>query len=197
MVFLRRVIALLNLPCYWSWQKTRQCRGVLSINLIGALLAACAAPPIEFEKHVYSIPVPNTSLALEFPSSGFKLEVKDTNPPYYFFTNAKAKLNISFTLERATKCNSSETCRNYFANKTTASGASKKSWQPVRIGGIFASESAEEATDTPDSKRKFMLAHFVKEGMWINVRLSKTDYTESDREQFERLVLAIQFWSKL
>lgn len=167
------------------------------LAIMCALLAACASPVIKIEKHVYSIAVPNTALVLEFPSEGFRMEVSDNNPPYYYFTNEKGRLNISFSFERATKCNSSETCRDYFANKLSASDVSKNGWKPARIGDVFVSESMNGLASGSGTKQQYMNAHFVKEGMWINVRLSKAAYSENDRDLFVKLVRAIQFWPKL
>lgn len=174
----------------------RRCHSSLFI-IMCMLIAACATPLIEPQGHVYSIEVPNSPLVLEFPSGGFKMEVADNNPPYYYFTNEKAKLNLSFSFERATKCNGSEACRDYFANEFSKADASRKIWQLTRIGEVFVSESQDGSADSSGTKQQYMNAHFVKDGMWINVRLSKADYTEADRDLFVKLVRSIQFWPKL
>ena len=161
-----------------------------------ALLTACATPVPEPQRHVYSLEVPGTALVLELPSDGLKLEVADNNPPYYYFTNEKIQLSISFSLERATKCSSSESCRDYFTNKFSTVGAGRKSWLLSRIGEVFVSENIEESPGS-GTRQQYMNAHFVKSGMWINVRLSKNNYTGSDRELFVKLVKSIQFWPKL
>ncbi len=168
-----------------------------SLLILGcALLTACATPPAEPQRHVYSLEVPDTALVLELPSDGLKLEVKDNNPPYYYFTNEKIQLSISFRFERAAKCSSSESCRDYFTNKFSSTDASRKSWLPSRIGEVFISEGGE-GSGSSGARQQSMNAHFVKNGMWINVRLAKNNYMESDRELFVKLVKSIQFWPKL
>ena len=169
----------------------------ISLVILCALLAACATPSIELERHVYSIAVPGTALVLEFPSEGFKLEVADNNPPYFYFSNEKSRLNVSFRFDRATECKSSETCRNYFANEFCHADTSRKSWYHSRIGDVYISESMDGSADDSGTRQQYMNAHFVKEGMWINMRLSKTAYVETDRELFVKLVRSIQFWPKL
>lgn len=169
----------------------------ISFVIMCALMAACSTPSIEIERHVYSIAVPGTALVLEFPSRGFRLEVADNNPPYFYFSDEKTKLNVSFSFGRATECNSSETCRDYFANESSPAHASRKNWHHSRIGEIYISESMDGSADNSGARQQYMNAHFVKEGMWINVRLSKTAYVETDRELFVKLVRSIQFWPKL
>ncbi len=154
---------------------------------------------------VYSIPVPHTTLVLEFPSDGFKLEVSDDNPPYYYFTNAQAKLNMSFSFERATKCRTSESCRDYFVKEFNSTRASKKIWQISRLGEIFISETSDDTvvdSSTHSSTHsstsvQYLNAHFVKDSVWINLRLSKTGYRPSDRAFFLRLIQSIKFWPKV
>ena len=145
---------------------------------------------------VYSIPVPHTPLVFEFPSAGFKLEVSDDNPPYYYFTNAQSTVNMSFSFERAKKCRTSESCRDYFVKEFNTTSASKKNWQLSRLGEIFISETG----DTPvvgSSTVQYLNAHFIKDSVWINVRLSKTGYRPSDRAIFLRLVRSVKFWPKI
>lgn len=168
-----------------------------SLAILCALIAACATPPIEIERHVYSIAVPGTALVLEFPSEGFKLEVADNNPPYFYFSNEKTKLNVSFRFARATECKSSETCRNYFANEFSPADTNRKNWHHSRIGDVYISESMNGSADNSGARQQYMNAHFVKEGMWVNVRLSQTAYAETDREPFVKMIRSIQFWPKL
>ena len=94
------------------------------------------APTEQLQGTVFSIPVPRTMLVFEFPSDGFKLEVSDDNPPYYYFTNAQTKLNVSFSFERAIKCHTSESCRDYFVKEFNSTRASKKNWQLSRLAKI-------------------------------------------------------------
>lgn len=161
------------------------------------LLAACATPSLpEQQGSVFSIAVPDSGLILEFPSQGFRLEVADNKTPYYYLSNEHTKLNVSFSFERTAKCNSSESCRDYFANGLKAADASRKSWHISRIGDVFVSESMGIPAGDMGQKQRHMNAHFVKDGVWINVRLSKVDYQEADRELLVSFVRSIQFWKK-
>ena len=173
-----------------------RCRAGWLITVCAAV-AACATPLIEQQGPVYSIEVPGTTLVFEFPSDGFELEVSDNNPPYYYFTNQRSKLNLSFSFERATKCNSSEACRDYFANEFSKADTSRENWRPARIAEVFVSESQDSSAGSSGEKQQFMNAHFLKDGMWVNVRLSKADYRDGDRELFVKLVRFIQFWPKI
>ena len=150
---------------------------------------------------VYSIPVPHTTLVFEFPSDGFKLEVSDDNPPYYYFINAQAKLSMSFSFEQAIKCRTSESCRDYFVKEFNSTRASKKNWQLSRLGEIFISETSDDPVGDSSTHSsapvQYLNAHFVKDSVWINLRLSKTGYRPSDRAFLLRLIRSIKFWPKV
>ena len=174
------------------------------LAVISAIVAGCTigkqTQPLpsteEQQGPVYSIPVPHTPLVFEFPSAGFKLEVSDDNPPYYYFTHAQAKLNMSFSFERATKCRTSESCRDYFVKEFNTTSASKKNWQLSRVGEIFISETSDESKGD-SSKVQYLNAHFIKNDVWINLRLSKTGYLPADRALFLRLIRSVKFWPKI
>ena len=155
------------------------------------------APTEQLQGTVFSIPVPHTMLVFEFPSDGFKLEVSDDNPPYYYFTNAQTKLNVSFSFERAIKCHTSESCRDYFVKEFNSTRASKKNWQLSRLGEIFISETSDEALDDSSTQVQYLNAHFLKDSVWINLRLSKAGYRPPDRALFLRLIRSIKFWPKI
>jgi hypothetical protein len=166
-----------------------------------ALVTACATPAgtavssIENKGSVYSIAVPTTALVLRFPAEGFKVEQADDRRPYYFLTDDKTRLNVSFNFERATKCKSSESCRNYFAEKLKRGYPDKKNWRSSQVGEVYASENLDGPVNGLNLRQQHMNAHFVKEGVWIDVHLSKVGYREADRELFLNFVRSIRIAS--
>ena len=161
------------------------------------LLAACTSYSLgQLHNSVFSFDVPGTGLVLEFPSQGFKLEVADDKPPYYYLSNEKAGLSVSFSFEMTNKCNSGVSCRDYFANDLKASGLSDRNWQTSRLGDAYLLESMDVRSGDVGRKQQRMYAHFVKNGVWVNVHLSKIDSQESDRALFINFIRSIQFWQK-
>jgi hypothetical protein len=174
-------------------------RGLL---LLCALLAGCAAPvsrpvsSIEQRGLIYSIEVPSTALVLEFPAEGFKLQQADDQRPYYFLSNEKTRLNVSFNFEPARKCNSSESCRDYFAEKLKGAYPNKKNWRSTRVGDVYASENLDPPQGGLDLRQQHMNAHIVRDGVWIDVHLSKVRFQEADRELFTSFVRSIRIRQK-
>jgi hypothetical protein len=167
-----------------------------------AFVAGCATPggtpvsSIERTGAVYSIAVPATALALQFPAEGFRIEQADDRRPYYFLSNGNTRLNVSFNFERATRCRSSEACRNYFAEKLKAGFPNKKNWRSSQVGEAYASENLDGPVSGVNLRQQHMNAHFVKQGVWIDVHLSKVGYQEADRELFLSFVRSIRFRPK-
>jgi hypothetical protein len=166
--------------------------------VLGALLAACAAPvskpvsSIQNRGSVYSIAVPSTALALEFPADGFKIAQADDYRPYYFLTNEKTRLNVSFNFEPAAKCTTSEACRDYFAGKTKGAYPNKTNWRSSKVGDVYASENLDGPVNGLDLRQQHMNAHIVRDGVWIDVHLSKVRFQEADRELFLSFVRSIR-----
>jgi len=166
--------------------------------VLGALLAACAAPvskpvsSIQNKGSVYSIAVPSTALALEFPAAGFKIAQADDYRPYYFLTNDKTRLNVSFNFEPAAKCSTSEACRDHFAGRMKGAYPNKTNWRSSKVGDVYASENLDGPVNGLDLKQQHMNAHIVRDGVWIDVHLSKVRYQEADRELFLNFVRSIR-----
>ena len=163
-----------------------------------ALLSACAASvskpvsSIHTDGWVYNIAVPSTALVLEFPAEGFKIQQADDYRPYYFLTNGKTGLNVSFNFEPAAKCTTSEACRDYFAGRMKGAYPNKTNWRSSKVGDVYASENIDGPVNGFDLRQQHMNAHIVRDGVWIDVHLSKVRYQEADRELFLRFVRSIR-----
>ena len=169
---------------------------ILAISCL--LLAACATPvskpvsSIQNNGSVYSIAVPSTALALEFPAEGFKIAQADDYRPYYFLTNEKTHLNVSFNFEPAAKCATSQACRDYFAGKMKGAYPNKTNWRSSKVGDVYASENLDGPVNGLDLRQQHMNAHIVRDGVWIDVHLSKVRFQEADRELFLNFVRSIR-----
>src|ERR1700682_1791994 len=134
------------------------------VIILCALITACATSSIEKQGPAYRITVPTTALVLEFPSDGFKLEQADNSRPYYYLKNDKIGLNVSFNFERAGKCDSSASCRDYLSDKLKTGFPSKKSWRSSQIGDVYVSENMDGPVNGFNLNQKHMNAHFVRGG---------------------------------
>ena len=170
--------------------------------LFALLAAGCATPvarpvsSIEIQGSVYSIVVPSTGLVLEFPAEGFKLQQADDRRPYYFLSNEKTKLNVSFNFEPATRCKSSEACRDYFSEKLKVAFPNKKNWRSFKVGEVYAAENLDGPVSGYDLRQQHVNAHIVRDRVWIDVHLSKVRYTEADRELFLSFIRSIRVRQK-
>ncbi len=160
---------------------------------VSFLLAACAGNSIEKQGSMYRITVPSNNSIIEFPAEGFKVEEANTSKPYFQLMNNKTKMNVTFDFKRAKKCNDSQSCRDYLAYNMKIAYQSKKNWVASRIGDVFISENM----DGPllggfNPRQQHMNAHYVKDGLWLDVHLTKLNYQENDRELFVNFIRSIQ-----
>jgi hypothetical protein len=189
----------------------------LWVSICVLLLTSHATAEVKIIDSNYTVIAPEWRFALQFPAEEFTVEVEDTRRPYYYFMNKKIGVNVSFNFERAVNCTSSESCRDYFANKLRSIFPEKKNWGMFQLGGIYISEN----TDAPvseserkqfekmtgvkdlanfpiglDLKQQHWNAHIVKKGIWVDVHLSKVNYQEADRELFTNFVRSIVIRSR-
>ena len=156
------------------------------------LLSACATSSIEKLGSTYRIVVPASNWVLEFPGEGFKVNTADTSRPYYYLSSPD--INVSFSFDRAIKCTSSESCRDYHANRLKAvyPHPRKQGWRMSQVGDVFVSENTDGVIEGFNLRQRHWNAHYVREGIWVDVHLSKTNYRESDRELFVRFIRSVK-----
>ena len=159
-------------------------------------LSACATSSIEKQGPAYRIAMPAGKWVLEFPDEGFKINTADTSRPYYFLSSPE--LNVSFSFDRATRCASSEACRDYHAGRLKAAypHPRKQAWRMSQVGEVFVSENTDGPVEGFNLKQRHWNAHYVLDGIWVDVHLSKTDYRESDRELFARFIRSLKLKPK-
>ena len=142
----------------------------------------------------YRIPIPTTDLIMEFPLDGFEVETEDRSRPWYYLVNRTTGVNVSFNFERIEDCNSSETFRDYFAAARLGMGRdpNKKNWEMSQVGDIFISEYMQGPIEGLDLRQQHMNAHYVAQGIWADIHLSKVQYQGMDKELFLRFLRSIK-----
>src|SRR5690242_4868656 len=109
------------------------------------LVAGCAATVVSSLNRygtVYRVKIPESAATIAFPAEGFEVETADDARPYYFLTNRKTGLAVSFNFEPVRKCNTSEECRDYLVAKLRTVSF-KKDWTVSKIGGVAVSEHTD------------------------------------------------------
>lgn len=161
------------------------------------LLAGCATAVSSLEKHgpVYRIQVPTRGSVIEFPADGFRVNQADDARPYYYLSNDKTRLNVSFNFESATKCRSSMDCRDYLLGKLRTVSF-KRDWSTSKVGEVYISENTDGPINGIFLRQHHINAHYVVEGVWIDLHMSKVDYRESDHRIFLDFLRSIRIKSK-
>ena len=169
--------------------------GVLGVCL---LLAACATAVSSLQQQgsMYRIQIPSSSSVIEFPARDFRVNQADDSRPYYYLSNDKSHLNVSFNFEPATSCTSSQQCRDYMLEKLRKMSF-KKSWSTSKVGQVYVSENMDGPVNGIFLRQQHMNAHYVVDGVWIDVHMSKVNYRASDHKIFVEFLRSIRIKNKV
>ena len=136
------------------------------------------------------LPVPHEGIAIEFPLAEFELEIADLTVPYFYITNPRTGLNVSFNFEPVVACENSRECRDFLAQ------VEGQFWPPgfrrAEIGDVSVAEFVAANGEIGQIKQFTMFAQFVRNGCWVDAHLSKVQYRESDHSLFESFVRSVR-----
>jgi hypothetical protein len=158
------------------------------------LVAGCAATAVSSltkDGSVYRVKIPESTSTVAFPADGFQVNQADDARPYYFLTNRKTGLNVSFNFEPVRKCKTSEECRDYLVARLRTVSF-KKDWSVSKIGEVPVSEHLDGPIDGLNLRQHHLNAHYIVDGVWIDMHLSKVDYRPADHELFASFVRSIR-----
>jgi hypothetical protein len=141
----------------------------------------------------YRIFLPTGQSTIVFPLSSFLVKEADPKTPYYFFVDENSHLSVSFNFEPAIKCNNSEDCRDYFDSKLKRLYPQRIGWTNSEVDGVYISENIDmsEPVKGMSLRQKHINAHYVRDGIWIDMHLSKPLYDEKDRELFLKFIRSV------
>jgi hypothetical protein len=132
---------------------------------------------------------------LQFPEGDFQLQMEKHSPDgqnhYYSFHSKKLQLNVSFTLETAEKCFCSKECRDLYL-KVPNPGIVN----PQKVNNFDLNEFAVVEFLVPEFKgvkvnQMNFSAHYVKDGYWVDMHLSKAQYQPGERSIFENFAKSV------
>ncbi len=151
--------------------------------IIFLLLPGCATFPENLSGD-FSIPIPSTPHQFKFSSKHIKLEIKDEKRAYYYLIDHTSGLLIFFNFENARECDSSESCRDYFAKRIKKLYPDRTNWTFSQIGDVFVFENMDKMYQGIDLQHHHMYAQYVIDGVWIDLYLSKVGFQKKDRKIF-------------
>ena len=166
----------------------------VAVVLSCLLVVGCAATAVSSLKRegaVYRVKVPQSASTIAFPADGFQVNTADDARPYYFLKNTSTGLNVSFNFEPVTKCKTSEECRDFLVAKLRTVSF-KKDWTVSKIGGVAVSEHTDGPIEGLNLRQHHLNAHYVVDGVWIDMHLSKVDYRAADHAVFADFVRSLQ-----
>lgn len=166
---------------------------VYCLIAIPLFFATCAASPLNKQTGFYDMPAPIGSRIIKFPSAGFQVKLAQPSRPYYYYTNERTGMNISFIFDRADRCKSSKACSQFVFNMQKKGGNKLESdWNTFQEGEIFVSEYMIKKVEGVDLMQHNMNVHYVFDGIWLDVHISKARFRESDRKLFLDLIHSIK-----
>jgi len=172
--------------------------------LIACVLSIFLAHPIATlatqSTQVISFTVPDAGWSLTLPGEGLELERQQLKPDgrhgYFLLKDNKNLMTISFFIEPATKCKSSKECRDMVLK------AGNPAWEDPRnvvlgeIGDVSYFEFFMPSYQGMPLKQQHMYAQFVVDGFWVDLHISKTQYTTEERVLFVERVKSVKFEPK-
>ena len=165
----------------------------IAVVLSCLLVAGCATAVSSLEKEgsVYRVKIPESASTIAFPADGFRVDQADDARPYYFLTNKKTGLNVSFNFEPVMKCKTSEECRDYIVARLRPVSF-KKDWSVSKIGDVPVSEHLDGPINGLNLRQHHLNAHYIVDGVWIDMHLSKVAYRDADHDLFVNFVRSIR-----
>lgn len=158
----------------------------------------------------YLVSADTASWSLQFPKAGLELQqskFRNEGRSRYFHFSDKKGLNISFFIEPASSCRTSLECRKMQHDTPSGSMKVSKYIKDYEINDFAVVEYfLEKAGDDlirqiPALKDKIINqgninAHYVKDGYWVDIHISKLNFTDSDKLYFENILKSLVFINK-
>ena len=113
-----------------------------------------------------------------------------------YFHLQKDLVNVSFWIEPVDKCKSSKECRDMVLKVGNPAWGEYQDLLSSEIGGISYFEFFRPTVMGRKVDMLDMYAQFVKDGIWIDLHISKLLYKKNDHAIFEELVKSAEFVSK-
>jgi hypothetical protein len=147
------------------------------------------------ENGVFTITSKTVKWGIQFPEGDFQLKMERHSPDglnhYYHFLSKEMDFEASFSLETAERCFCSKECRDIYL-QTPNPGIVN----PQKINKFDLNEFAVVEFLIPEFKGRKVnqmnfSAHYVKDGYWVDMHLSKLNYQPGQRGLFESFAKSV------
>jgi hypothetical protein len=120
----------------------------------------------------------------------------DGKQSYFLFRDEKTGVIASIYIEPAVKCADSASCRNFVrtANLSQVTGAENVASSEIDMVSVF--EYLLPKVKDLTVRQYNMYAEFVRDGLWVDLHISKLQYKPEDHKLFEALVRSVKFENK-
>ena len=120
----------------------------------------------------------------------------DGTAGYFYLTNERLHLIVSFFIEPVSKCKDSKSCRDLVLKAGNPSWENPTNLVSSQIGEVSCFEFLMPSFRGQPVQQQHMYAEFVVDGFWVDLHISKVLYQPEQRKLFEDLVKAIKFEKK-
>ena len=153
-----------------------------------------------FDEKRIGFTVPNAPWTMTLPAGNFVIEQEQQKPDgssgYFFLTDDRSHLNVSFYIEPVGSCKNSKACRDVVLKMGNPSWEAPKNLVSSQIGEVSYFEFLIPSFRGQPVQQQNMYAEFVVDSFWVDLHISKILYKREDHELFEQLVKAIKFEPK-
>jgi hypothetical protein len=175
---------------------------ILSVSaMLCAMLAAQTVFATGLEEPIrLSFTVPSAPWWLTLPAADFEVAQQELKPNgregYFFLTDEKTNLNVSFFIEPVRNCNDSKACRDMVWKAGNPAWEKPRNIVSSQLGEISYFEFLIPSVRGQPIRQQNMYAEFVVDGFWVDLHISKVLYKPEEHALFEQLVKAIKFEPK-
>jgi len=179
-------------------------RRLLRVGLLAFLLVQ--APPGRVAGEFRQTPdhlalsTPEAAWEVILPGLGFTLQAAGPRRAgrghYYFFTHAATGLNVSCTLEPASRCTTGRECRDAFWRDPPPATQPAAAVRFVEVNGFAAVEFLVPEFQGVPVRQLNLVAHQVRDGTVVTLHISKAQFASEDRATFLRYLEEVQFAPK-
>jgi len=173
---------------------------LIIFTLILVLIFSCSSKFLITKNNKYEITSPKVNWTISFPSENLDMDLEritgEGRVIYYLFKNEDTGLIASFFIEPAIKHDNTKDYRDYYWEKQktmypNAENVIKTNYPEYALLEYFVPEYYEVPL-----KQQHMNAMYVEDGYWIDVHLSKTPFTDNNKDLFYDFIKSISFVKK-
>jgi hypothetical protein len=168
--------------------------------LFSFILISCTPTYLVQEKGIVFLTIDGASWKMQFPDLNFKVKEEKVNPHgiagYFLLTSDNPPITLSIIVEPAVNCDNPKGCREYFWSKPNPAYG-----KPIDVEKVTYPTYATVEYTVPEFQgiklnQKNINAHFVQDGFWIDLHISKTSFQNSDQNYFNEIVSGVHFIPK-